>query len=272
MFESVCCYITNNCNFSCDYCYRLDCDEKYMDIKIFKRILEKLKEIGCKRIAITGGEPTLHPKLSEMIELSNEKGFYVDLLTNGTLTDLNSEIYKNTSILCLSLDGITNNGNKHRPKKQVECTKKLIEQYKTGNYPFSIKVSSVVTHSNYKEIIELGKKLLNDSRIIWRLFQCRPYGEFNNIDREEILSKKELKDLIDELNQNSFECNVYLKGLIDELDEVSRHILINTNGDLWINEFLIGNLLEHSKHELEEKCKEHYLDKYETNLLIDWRK
>ena len=92
MFESVCCYITNVCNTICDYCFRLDSEKKYMDIETFKNVLNKLKELGCKRIAITGGEPTLHPNIKEMIDLAYDNGFYVDLLTNGILVDLDDPI------------------------------------------------------------------------------------------------------------------------------------------------------------------------------------
>ena len=69
MFESVCCYITTACNTTCDYCFRLDSEKKYMDIETFKKVLNKLKELGCKRLAITGGEPTLHPNIKEMINI-----------------------------------------------------------------------------------------------------------------------------------------------------------------------------------------------------------
>ena len=272
MLESVCCYITNVCNAACDYCYRLDCEDKYMNIEIFKKVLNKLQEMDCKRIAITGGEPTLHPKLQEMIKLAYDSGFYVDLLTNGILVDLDDPIYQKISIICLSLDGVTDVGNKHREKAQTEITKKLIEQYKSKEYPFTIKVSSVVTHSNYKEMVKFGKKFLNDKRIIWRLFKCRTYGDYNKLDAKELLNKEELQELINDIENNSFECKVYLKGLIDELKEVSKHVLINTNGDLYINEYLIGNLLKDNKEELEEKCKCYYTDNYQSDILIKWRK
>ena len=272
MFESVCCYVTNACNVACDYCFRLDSENKYMNIETFKKVLNKLKEIGCKRLAITGGEPTLHPNIKEMINLAYDSGFYVDLLTNGILVDLDDPIYQKISIICLSLDGVTDIGNQHREKVQTESTKKIIEQYKSKDYPFAIKVSSVVTHSNYKEMVELGKNVLNDKRIIWRLFKCRTYGDYNKLDTKELLNQEELQELINDIENNSFECKVYLKGLIDEIKEVSKHVLINTNGDLYINEYFIGNLLQDNIKDLEEKCKCYYTDNYKSDILVKWRK
>ena len=272
MFESVCCYITNVCNTICDYCFRLDSDKKYMDIETFKNVLNKLKELGCKRLAITGGEPTLHPNIKEMINLAYDNGFYVDLITNGILVDLDDPIYQKISIICLSLDGVTDIGNQHRQKVQMESTKKIIEQYKSKDYPFTMKVSSVVTRSNYNEMIELGKNILNDKRIIWRLFKCRTYGDYNKLDPKELLNNEELQELINDIENDSFECKVYLKGLIDELKEVSKHVLINTNSDIYINEYLVGNLLKDDKKELEEKCRCYYTDNFQRDILIKWRK
>lgn len=84
--------ITNVCNLACDFCPRTKRQPEFMKVETFNKILDEIKphtEYICLHVK---GEPLLHPKLDEFLDLSYEKGFKVNITTNGTL--INKEKHK----------------------------------------------------------------------------------------------------------------------------------------------------------------------------------
>ncbi|MCS7244080.1 MAG: radical SAM protein [Candidatus Calescibacterium sp.] len=82
--------IASICNAKCPFCSRNHMPQKgkLIDIEDFKKIVYKLKnseytDIKEFRLYATG-EPTLHPKLDEIIKISKENFPYVTLSTNCT--------------------------------------------------------------------------------------------------------------------------------------------------------------------------------------------
>ncbi|MGK0466690.1 radical SAM/SPASM domain-containing protein [Clostridium sp.] len=77
--------ITNVCNLSCSFCPKtLRCPE-FMSIETFRKILDQIKPHTDYIYFHVKGEPFLHPKLDDFLDLSYEKGFKVNITTNGTL-------------------------------------------------------------------------------------------------------------------------------------------------------------------------------------------
>lgn len=80
--------VTQRCNLACSYCYNA-LSNKTMDFSRTNEICEKLREIGCKRIHIIGGEPLLlGSELKTFITALIEKtGAYIEIVTNGFKLD-----------------------------------------------------------------------------------------------------------------------------------------------------------------------------------------
>lgn len=81
--------ITSACNLDCPICYvhNKNDDAYHMPLADFAQILEHLRtdhggELDI--INLTGGEPTLHPRLFEMLEMANAAGIHrVTVCSNG---------------------------------------------------------------------------------------------------------------------------------------------------------------------------------------------
>jgi 7,8-dihydro-6-hydroxymethylpterin dimethyltransferase len=81
--------ITSACNLDCPICYvhNKNDDAYHMPVEDFAMILEHLRtdhggELDI--INLTGGEPTLHPRLFEMLEMANAAGIHrVTVCSNG---------------------------------------------------------------------------------------------------------------------------------------------------------------------------------------------
>ncbi len=82
--------ITSSCNFRCTYCsspFR-ERPARFMEMPLFERIVAQLPELTRKNIRLhIDGEPTLHPRFREMVQLVNRRGMAVSLATNGSRLD-----------------------------------------------------------------------------------------------------------------------------------------------------------------------------------------
>ncbi|MGH4140497.1 radical SAM/SPASM domain-containing protein [Clostridium sp.] len=77
--------ITNVCNLSCSFCPQTQRAPEFMTLDTFSKILDQIKPHTEYIYFHVKGEPLLHPKLDEFLDLSYEKGFKVNITTNGTL-------------------------------------------------------------------------------------------------------------------------------------------------------------------------------------------
>lgn len=60
-------------------------------LNLFKDLCRDLKAVNTHQLVLQGsGEPLLHPDVFEFIKTAKSNGFYVTLLTNGTLIDQNT--------------------------------------------------------------------------------------------------------------------------------------------------------------------------------------
>lgn len=84
--------IAAHCNLNCKCCSQFSsiADEEYIDLQILEKDLKRLSLLfggRCKRIYLIGGEPLLHPKIADCMEMTR-KYFPVgkiSIFTNGLL-------------------------------------------------------------------------------------------------------------------------------------------------------------------------------------------
>jgi len=78
--------IIRRCNLSCSYCSEYDKVSDPIPIEILEQRLRKLKSLGTFGISLTGGEPTLHPHLPNLIRTCRKLGFFrTGMISNGFL-------------------------------------------------------------------------------------------------------------------------------------------------------------------------------------------
>lgn len=76
--------LTYGCDNACAHCYneRPRASET-LSTEEFKRVIAKVWGLGIPHVVFTGGEPTRHPDLLELVEYAEELGVITGLLTNG---------------------------------------------------------------------------------------------------------------------------------------------------------------------------------------------
>jgi len=105
---------TNACNLKCIHCLRDDSSQKaYLPLDLLEKALVQAKRYGTRIIIFTGGEPLLHPQISEMVDRVVHHGYSWFITTNGVLLDrladlLSAPARKSKCLsISLSLDGAT---------------------------------------------------------------------------------------------------------------------------------------------------------------------
>ncbi|SFL07905.1 radical SAM additional 4Fe4S-binding SPASM domain-containing protein [Paenibacillus sp. 1_12] len=81
--------ITSVCNLACTFCPQTKRQSNFIKIDAFTKTLDEIKPHTDYIYFHVKGEPLLHPKIDELLDLSHERGFKVNITTNGTLITKN---------------------------------------------------------------------------------------------------------------------------------------------------------------------------------------
>ncbi len=165
--------VTNRCHLSCWYCffYAKEGEPIYEpsldELKHIFHNLRSQKPIPANAIQITGGEPTMHPRIVEIIQAAKEAGFdQIQLNTTGINIGLNPELaYKvrhaGTSTLYMSFDGVSKRAN---PKNHWEVPLTLQALRKAGLS--AVLVPTVIRTINDHELGAMINFALNNTDVI----------------------------------------------------------------------------------------------------------
>ena len=161
--------IGRGCNSHCYFCAadstrRVDV---LTDIQI--SALKKSRQLGAKNLTISGGEPTLHPKIIEITKLARSLGFeHIQLQSNGRrLAQIN--YLKKLANAGIDEFGLSLHGHDAKTQDRItgrsgsfQQTIRAIENIRLlfgPNPPLS--VNCVITPENYKRLADIGCLLLN---------------------------------------------------------------------------------------------------------------
>lgn len=93
-FNKIYIEITNICNLNCSFCSKDNRKLEEMSLEKFETILKKIKNYTKTIYLHVKGEPLLHSKLENILNLINDYNLNVRITTNGTLLKEKVEILK----------------------------------------------------------------------------------------------------------------------------------------------------------------------------------
>ncbi len=155
--------LTNRCNVNCLYCHHdgmvmskdeMTADELYAICKI-------AKNIGVKKIRLSGGEPLIRKDIVEVIDKIASLDFEdISMTTNGILLEKYAEDLKNAGLdrVNVSLDTLNRETYEYITKKDyLESAKAgILKAVEVGLYP--VKINMVIMKDiNQNEIKEMFK-------------------------------------------------------------------------------------------------------------------
>jgi len=107
--------ITNICQLHCPLCItglrKQKKALKYMELELFKEIIEKIKDYALFVQLFRWGEPLLHPNITEMLEYCNYYNLMTEISTNFCLSSIDEKLeamvrYRLKN-LTIAFDGVT---------------------------------------------------------------------------------------------------------------------------------------------------------------------
>lgn len=164
------------CNLRCGYCHPgRTWEENTLPAERIEDVFGVAENRGLLEVTLTGGEITLHPELTRILEATHTLDRTVaTLITNGTLlTPQLIEEFRKSNIgrICISLDGLqaeAHNSGRGRTFEQAFNGLYLLQE--TGK---PITVISVAHHENYRQVTELSK-FLATNRLASQHHICAP--------------------------------------------------------------------------------------------------
>ena len=175
--ESVFLFVTSTCNSLCRTCFYWDELNQGRDLSFDK--LQRISQTSpaFHKLWISGGEPFLRKDLAEVIELfyANNGMRHVNLPTNGLLPAKMESVVSQLLDSCpdlvidlnFSLDGLANTHDAIRgvPNnfEKTLATIRLAEKKWHDTRRVRRNVVSCVTTENYRELVELGHKMMRET-------------------------------------------------------------------------------------------------------------
>jgi MoaA/NifB/PqqE/SkfB family radical SAM enzyme len=190
-------FITNNCNFKCDYC-NVKFNKKMMNEKVFDEIVQEYGKDSI--IHITGGEPSIVNWLYPYID--SHEGYRFHLNTNGFIKPP-----KNIKRLKISLD--SNNKNYFNKIVGKDCFDTVVENINYGCEYTTVSVTCTLTKENYSNAPTFmrwcRKNLKNYYAIFFSMYKgTNPRFIFEKSDSDlfyDIIAK----ELMEEMDKESLE-------------------------------------------------------------------
>ncbi|MCQ2079810.1 MAG: radical SAM protein [archaeon] len=195
--------LTNRCNMKCPICFANAMDQGYVlepDFDTVCKMLDTLraeKPIPCTAVQFSGGEPTLYPKLVEIIAAAKEKKFaQVQIATNGIEFAKNYEKLKacaqaGLNTIYLQFDGLDEDiymrsrGRKMTAVKQgvIDNCRKL--KAETGHSPSIVLVVTTVRGLNDHQIGDILKHAMKYRDVV-RGVNYQPVAFTGRVSHEEV--------------------------------------------------------------------------------------
>ncbi|MCX7966019.1 MAG: anaerobic ribonucleoside-triphosphate reductase activating protein [Syntrophorhabdaceae bacterium] len=175
---------TGGCNFRCPYCHNSDLVLRHNDLEDIplshiKKRLKKFKK-WIQYVVITGGEPTIHAGLPDLIEEFKTLGLSVKLDTNGSNPDMLKMLGDSHLIDYIAMD-VKGPLDKYSKWCGVEVDTDIIKEsikfIMEGSIDYEFRITVVPFFHKEKDVYEVAKYIKHAKR-----FYIQEFKPNNTID------------------------------------------------------------------------------------------
>ena len=170
--------LTNRCQLDCLHCLVADRDRtKSLPVDLYEDILRQVSSFGIRRMAFTGGEPTLHPQFANILDIACQRDFKFSMVTNGwNFSDILPILHQYRQGLVavnFSLDGAREETHDNlRAAGSYRRVLDAMDLCRTEEIPFNVKM--VLTSRSYTEVEEMCDLALEKGVAALVFGECTP--------------------------------------------------------------------------------------------------
>ncbi|MCF8009540.1 MAG: radical SAM protein [Halanaerobiales bacterium] len=176
---------TSACNLNCKGCWAGKYEKgDTLEFETMDRIINEAKELGIYFIIFSGGEPTVYPRLMELIEKHPDVGFM--MYTNGTLIDdqMADKMLKLGNITpAISLEGFKEHTDQRRGEGTYDKIMAAMDRLKQRGIIFG--VSLTATRDNVYDLFKTDQfydMLIDKGAVYGWSFHYMPIGKDPNLE------------------------------------------------------------------------------------------
>ena len=177
--HTACTVFTQGCDFRCPFCHNSSLLEVGAEPEIAVQEEEILSFLKKRRgtldgVAITGGEPLLHPELRDFILRVREMGFQVKLDTNGNRPDSLRSLIDGGLVDMVAMD--IKNCPEHYartigvPGFDLQPIRESIVLLKEGRVPYEFRTTVTAQLHNEEDMRGIGAWLRGDSPYFLQMY------------------------------------------------------------------------------------------------------
>lgn len=189
--------LTDNCNLRCIYCTPEKLSQKKEEKLLFEdisKIIKVAKEIGIKKIRLTGGEPLLRKDLFQIISEIKKSGINeIYITTNGILLEEKIKDLKEAGLIGVNISLDTLDEDIFNKITRGGEIKKVINGIKKSlSLGLKVKINSVIIKGINEDSIYQLAELTKSNKIDVRYIELMPIGEgkkYQGLNNNEILEK-----------------------------------------------------------------------------------
>lgn len=199
--------LTGNCNFNCVHCGNEEGRSKNLEFSHLERLLKEFNECHGKKLVLTGGEPLLHPRIKDILDLTASHDYNTKLSTNASLLNLPSFafVFDYDLGFRVSLDGTSEVHNKIRRNPNayeslITAMKKMSERER------QVIIRTTVMKLNEGSIVEMLfelDRLTREEEIKIYSNNIWPIRNIGKADAGLMLSATEYREFLKDLNQKT---------------------------------------------------------------------
>lgn len=263
--------ITNRCNMRCPICFtdaRVQAEDVGLD-EIKVRLDNLLEVAGPIPLQISGGEPTLHPRLPDIVGYARRRGFInIELITNGIVISrepnfLNALVDQGLTAVYLQFDGLSRRTHQVlRGNDMREVRSRSIDAIRSAKIccTLAVAVTRGVNDEELGQIVRFGIENIDTVRAINFQTARRFTGRFelgSQMAPEE--RGFSLKELTGRIEQQS---GLAPGGFVSD-------ILGHPQCNAMSLVYLIDDRLEPLFSHISQKSRERFLGKDRRQILLD---
>lgn len=154
-FKKIYIEITNICNLNCSFCSKDNRIKESISLTNMEELLKKINDYTDYVYLHVKGEPLLHPKLKEILDLCEKYHKKVNITTNATLIKEKETILTHTAIRQINLSVHSEN----RKANYLEEIFEVVDKLKDKNIVY--RFWTMEDNNLSKESTELVEKIVN---------------------------------------------------------------------------------------------------------------
>ena len=193
--------LTLACNLRCKHCGSFAGRSRAAELSLDEclRVADELVALGCRRITLIGGEPTLFPGWSEVGRRLVELGAQVNMISNGfTWSQKHVEQAKADGFCAVSfsLDGFQKEHDEFRSPGSFDRVVRAIDLTVSGGLPTA--VNTTIHRLNALQLPQMRKFLLDRGVFGWQVQLATASGTMGQ-HRDLLLPPEDLLHVVPEI-------------------------------------------------------------------------